>query len=215
MKRESGAGRIFWYNWPVYVGTWAGAGLLLLARATFPAAAVLLALVAGGAIVWSLASLAAGEARGQLVVGPVRCDLRRRAVAPARGGESLTMTALHFDFHSHLFWLRLGIALVWLLFGLFFKTLGAVPRHRQIVARVVGESAAGAVTQLVAVAEIGLGLWMASGRRLVPCVAAQTLLILAMNACELRYARDLLLSPVAMVCANILFLILGWYVALG
>ena len=116
------------------------------------------------------------------------------------------MAALHFDFHAPLTWLRLGIGLVWLLFGLLFKTLGAVPRHRQIVARVVGESAAGAVTQLVALAEICLGLWMVSGYWLVPCVAAQTLLIVAMNGCELRYARDLLLSPVGMVCANLLFL---------
>jgi hypothetical protein len=34
-----------------------------------------------------------------------------------------------------------------------------------------------------------------------------------MNALELRYARDLLLAPIAMVCANAVFLSLGWYVA--
>jgi hypothetical protein len=120
-----------------------------------------------------------------------------------------------FDFHSPLTWLRLGVAFVWLLFGLLFKALDAVPRHRQIVARVVGEKRGGAVLWLVALAEIGLGMWMLVGRALPLCMAAQTLLIVSMNTLELRYARDLLLSPVAMVCANVVFLSLGWYVALA
>ena len=120
-----------------------------------------------------------------------------------------------FDFHSPLTWLRVGVGFVWLLFGLLFKALDAVPRHRQIVARVVGEKRGGAVLWLVALAEIGLGTWMLVGRALPLCMVAQTLLIVAMNTLELRYARDLLLSPVAMVCANAVFLSLGWYVALA
>ena len=119
------------------------------------------------------------------------------------------------DLRSHLTWLRLGIAFVWLLFGLLFKALDAVPRHRQIVARVVGAEHAGVVLWLVAISEIGLGGWMLVGRSLAACMAAQTLLIVSMNTLELRRARDLLLSPVAMVCANIVFLSLGWYVALA
>ena len=119
-----------------------------------------------------------------------------------------------FDLHSRLTWIRLGIALVWIVFGLIFKALGAVPRHREIVARVVGPSQARAVTLLVAVSEIMLGLWMLYGRYLPLCVGIQTMLIGAMNILELRYARDLLLSPVGMVCANCIFLGFGWYVAL-
>jgi hypothetical protein len=116
--------------------------------------------------------------------------------------------------HSTVTWLRIGIAAVWLLFGLFFKALGALPRHRQIVACVVGSGAAGTVTWMVALTEIGIGGWMLVGRGLVGCAAAQTLLIVGMNTLELRYARDLLLSPVGMVCANAVFLSAGWYVAL-
>jgi hypothetical protein len=119
------------------------------------------------------------------------------------------------DLGSPFTWMRLGIALVWLLFGLLFKALGAVPRHRRIVERVVGNERAGRVLWLVAVAEIGLGLWMLSGRYLVPCVAAQTVMIAAMNTLELKKARDLLLSPMGMVCANAVFLSIGWYVALA
>src|SRR5262249_37746339 len=109
------------------------------------------------------------------------------------------MEAARFDLHSHFTWIRLGIALVWIVFGLVFKALGAMPRHQQIVAGVVGTSRAGAVTSLVAVAEIGLGLWMLYGRYLPLCVGIQTLLLATMNSLELRYARDLLVSPVAMV----------------
>jgi hypothetical protein len=120
-----------------------------------------------------------------------------------------------FDLHAPLVWLRFGIAAVWLLFGLVFKALGTAPRHRAIVARVVGAQRAGAVLWLVVVAEIGLAAWMFSGRALLLCMAAQTTLIIVMNALELYYARDLLLSPIGMVCANVVFLSLGWYVALA
>ena len=120
-----------------------------------------------------------------------------------------------FDLRSHLTWLRLGLALVWFLFGLIFKALDALPRHRQIVVRVVGSARASAVLWAVALAEIGLGSWLLVGRALPLCLTLQTLLIASMNVCELRYARDLLLTPVGMVCANLIFLSLGWYVALA
>ena len=120
-----------------------------------------------------------------------------------------------FDAESHLTWLRLGVALVWIVFGLVFKTLGVVPRHRQIVARVVGDERARTVLALVAIGEMGLGLWMVYGRYLVICVGIQTLAIATMNFLELRHARDLLLSPVAMVCGNVVLLGIGWYVALA
>jgi hypothetical protein len=120
-----------------------------------------------------------------------------------------------FDPGSRLAWLRVAVALVWLVSGLVFKALGAVPRHRAIVARVVGAERAGAVLWSVALGEIGLGLWMLAGRGLPWCMGAQTLAIVAMNALELRRARDLLLSPIGMVCANAVFLSAGWYVALA
>ena len=68
---------------------------------------------------------------------------------------------------------------------------------------------------LVALAEIGLGSWMLVGRFLPACAAIQTAFIATMNTLELRRARDLLLSPVGMVAANVVFLSAGWYVALA
>ncbi len=119
------------------------------------------------------------------------------------------------DFAAPLTWARVFIAGVWILFGLVFKALDGVPRHRRIVARVVGEAMAPTITLGVALSETSIGLWMLSGRALATCALVQTLMIASMNALELRYARDLLLSPVGMLCANALLLSAGWYVALA
>lgn len=56
--------------------------------------------------------------------------------------------------------LTLATAVVWLLFGIWFKVLGLVPRHRLIVAAVVGESGAGPLTVLIGVAETAMALWI-------------------------------------------------------
>ena len=110
--------------------------------------------------------------------------------------------------------LRAAIAAVWIVFGVGFKLLGMVPRHRLIVASIVGEAAAGPVTLLVGGAEALLGLWVLSGIRPRTCAAVQTLAIASMNTLELRSARGLLLAPVGMVCANVAFLAVVWYCAL-
>ena len=110
--------------------------------------------------------------------------------------------------------LRFATAGVWLVFGVGFKLLGLLPRHRAIVAAIVGAEAAGPVTLLVGAAEALLGLWILSGLRPRTCAAVQTLAIVTMNAIELSVARDLLLAPVAMVCANAAFLAVVWWVAL-
>lgn len=110
--------------------------------------------------------------------------------------------------------LRVGTAAVWLVFGLVFKVLDVVPRHRLIVASVLGAGVAGPLTVAIGVAEAGMGLWILSGIRPRLCAAAQTIAIVSMNTLELSLAKDLLLAPVPMVCANAAFLAAGWYCAL-
>ncbi len=119
-----------------------------------------------------------------------------------------------FDFALPLTWVRVTIALVWLIFGLAFKVANIVPRHRRIVARVLGERWAGPMTMLIALGEIGLSVWMLAGMLLPVCMFVQTAALAAMNALEIRYARDLLLSPRLMLLANAIFLAAGWWVAL-
>jgi hypothetical protein len=89
--------------------------------------------------------------------------------------------------------LRWCVALVWLASGLGAKVLGLVPRHREIVARVLGDEHALAWTRLIGVAEIGVAVWVLS--RLWPrwCAGAQIAAVVAMNVLELTFAPDLLL----------------------
>ena len=111
--------------------------------------------------------------------------------------------------------MRYGIASVWLFHGLFGKVLGLIPRHRLIVARVLGEDVSGAATRAIGIAEILLALWVASGRFPRLCAAAITLALAAMNTLEVLYARDLLLAPAGMVAANAALVGVAWYLAIA
>jgi hypothetical protein len=92
--------------------------------------------------------------------------------------------------------LRIGTASVWLVFGALFKVLNLVPRHRMIVATVLGEAMAGPITLGIGAAEATMGLWILSGIYPRLCAATQTIAIVSMNALELSLAKDLLLAPV-------------------
>jgi uncharacterized membrane protein YphA (DoxX/SURF4 family) len=55
------------------------------------------------------------------------------------------------------------IAVVWLINGLFCKVLNMVPRHRQIVAAILGQNHAAIFTVLIGIAEIVMAVWIISG----------------------------------------------------
>lgn len=107
--------------------------------------------------------------------------------------------------------LTLLTASVWLVFGLGFKVLGLLPRHRLIVAAMFGDAAAGPVTVIIGAGETALAVWILSGFSPRLCAAVQTAAIAAMNTLEITFAKNLLLSPILMVVANIGFLIAVWY----
>lgn len=111
--------------------------------------------------------------------------------------------------------IRIGIALVWFVFGLVFKVFNVVPRHREIVATVLGpelgDDLAGPLTVMIGLAEVGVGVWMLSGWRPRTCATLQTIALVAM----ITLAKEHLLAPVPMVCANAVFLGLVWWAALG
>ena len=95
-----------------------------------------------------------------------------------------------------------------------FKISDVVPRHRMIVASVLGEEIAGPVTVSIGVAEAAIGLWILSGFYPRTCAAVQTVAIASMNVLELCFSRHLLLAPIPMVFANLVFLAIVWYGAL-
>ncbi len=85
------------------------------------------------------------------------------------------------------------IALVWIANGLFCKVLNLVPRHEQIVARILGAEYAGVLTRLIGVAEIFMAVWVLS--RVFSRLNAwtQITIVAAMNILEFLLVPDLLL----------------------
>jgi hypothetical protein len=106
---------------------------------------------------------------------------------------------------------QLLIGAVWIFHGLYSKLLNGIPRHRAIVARVLGEPRAGVATLLIGAGEVALGLWVFSGWQRVPCAAVQTLALVTMNALEIALAADLLISAIGMVALNLGFLATIWW----
>jgi hypothetical protein len=107
--------------------------------------------------------------------------------------------------------LGIGIGAVWVFHGLYSKLLDGIPRHRQIVGRILGEEFAEPATLAVGALEIVLGVWVFTGRRRRACALVQTLTLVGMNALEILLAPDLLLSAVGMVGLNAVFLALVWW----
>ena len=85
------------------------------------------------------------------------------------------------------------IAAIWLLNGLFCKLLNLVPRHQQIVARILGNEHALFFTKIIGVSEILMAVWILSGIKTRLNAAVQITIIGVMNTIEFFVASDLLL----------------------
>jgi hypothetical protein len=85
------------------------------------------------------------------------------------------------------------IALVWIGFGLVCKVLELVPRHAEIVARILGPSHADSITRLIGVLEVLMGVWVLSRHRRRWAAIVQIALVGVMNLLETVLAPDLLL----------------------
>lgn len=85
------------------------------------------------------------------------------------------------------------IAAVWLINGLFCKVLNFVPRHEQIVGRILGNDYSKFLTALIGLAEIGMTIWILS--RVKPKLNAifQIAIVAVMNILEFILVPDLLL----------------------
>jgi hypothetical protein len=85
------------------------------------------------------------------------------------------------------------IAAVWLINGLYCKLLGLVPRHEEIVARILGEEHSRILTAVIGIAEIIMSVWIVSGIKRKLNVILQIIGIAVMNIIEFILAPDLLL----------------------
>jgi hypothetical protein len=86
-----------------------------------------------------------------------------------------------------------AIAAVWIANGLFCKVLNLVPRHEQIVARILGDSYASFLTKAIGFAEIGVAVWILSDIKPRVNVIMQIIIIATMNVIEFCLVPDLLL----------------------
>jgi hypothetical protein len=84
-------------------------------------------------------------------------------------------------------------ASVWIMNGLYCKVLGYVPRHEQIVGRILGLDYAHILTLLIGISEILVSIWIISNIKHRLCVNFQIIIIVAMNILEFFLAQDLLL----------------------
>lgn len=85
------------------------------------------------------------------------------------------------------------IALVWLINGLFCKVLNLVPRHEQIVARILGNDYSRAFTLFIGLSEVVMAIWIILGIQTKVNAIMQIIIIAAMNVLEFVLVSDLLL----------------------
>ena len=90
-------------------------------------------------------------------------------------------------------WINLLISFVWFSNGLFCKVLNLVPRHQQIVARILGAENAFVFTKIIGVLEIIMGFWVLSNYKSKWNALVQIVVVLTMNILEFILVPDLLL----------------------
>jgi uncharacterized membrane protein YphA (DoxX/SURF4 family) len=98
----------------------------------------------------------------------------------------MTMTRIHKI-------LTYCIATVWIANGLFCKVLNLVPRHEQIVARILGDDHSRLLTILIGLSEIIMAVWILSAYKTKLNAIAQIALVATMNTLEFILVPDLLL----------------------
>lgn len=85
------------------------------------------------------------------------------------------------------------IATVWLANGLFCKVLNLVPRHEQIVARILGYDYSRTLTVLIGVSEVVMAIWILTKFKPKFNAIAQMTVVATMNILEFILVPDLLL----------------------
>ena len=89
--------------------------------------------------------------------------------------------------------LHYGIVLVWIINGLFCKILNLVPRHEQIVSKILGLEDGRSLTIVIGGLEVLMGIWILSRFRPKLCAWMQMIVIAVMNVIEFISVPELLL----------------------
>lgn len=89
--------------------------------------------------------------------------------------------------------LTASICLVWFINGFFCKVLNLVPRHQEIVSRILGDHHAWLLTKVIGFSEILMIIWILSRIKSRFCAIFQMIIVGTMNVIEYIFAPDLLL----------------------
>ena len=89
--------------------------------------------------------------------------------------------------------LTILISLVWLINGLYAKVLGFVPRHKEIIAKILGGEISFIAVKVIGVLEICMFVWVISRKYSRLAAVTQILIVLTMNILEFILAPELLL----------------------
>lgn len=103
------------------------------------------------------------------------------------------------------------IALVWLVNGLLCKVLNLVPRHEQIVARILGNEYSWIFTFTIGLSEIIMAIWIISGFKARVNAVTQIAIIATMNTLEFILVPDLLLWGKLNALFAFLFIVLIYF----
>lgn len=103
------------------------------------------------------------------------------------------------------------IAFVWLINGLFCKVLNLVPRHEQIVARILGSKYSKQLTIMIGIAEILIAGIVLIKLKTKMNAVMQMLIIASMNIVEFIAAPDLLLWGRANIILAFMLISLIYY----
>jgi len=114
------------------------------------------------------------------------------------------------DRNSYKF-IKYFIATIWLINGLFCKVLNLVPRHRQIVSRILGDEYSTLFTTLIGISEIFMAIWILSGIKSRLNAMTQIFIVASMNIIELILVPDLLLWGKVNVIFALLFILIIFY----
>lgn len=85
------------------------------------------------------------------------------------------------------------ISSVWVINGIFCKILNLVPRHKEIVSEILGNTNAGKLTILIGIAETILAIWIIIDYKAKLHASLQIITVLVMNIIEFFLVPDLLL----------------------
>ena len=100
------------------------------------------------------------------------------------------------------------IALVWFINGFFCKVLNLVPRHQEIVGRILGEQHSWLFTKAIGVSEILMVAWVLSRIKSRISARFQMAIVGAMNILEFILVPDLLLFGRMNILFASLFIVL-------